>query len=66
MENNWVSVKDDLPEYTEKVLWFDKKRGMWVKKKGPQDYPLPETTTHWQRLPATPINITVKDKRFIL
>jgi hypothetical protein len=46
MSNDWVSVNDDLPEYNQEVLWFDKKRGMWVQKKGPKDYPLTETTTH--------------------
>jgi hypothetical protein len=61
MENDWVSVKNDFPEYGEKVLWFCLKRGMYVKKYGPDDYPLKPTITHWQKLPSTPINVKVKN-----
>lgn len=54
MDGTWISVRDDLPEYGQRVIWYDVNLGMCLENRGPDKYPLPDSITHWCLPPFPP------------
>jgi len=60
MEDQWIKVIDDLPDYDEFVLWFREDGNMFVSELDKDGnhwlYPMikGQRPTHWMRLPEPP------------